>query len=1002
MKKGIKKAISTIAILTMTFQIGMPVIPGLQTTVLATDTTNSVEENLEGNIQPTADKAGTTELSESADTTPTEEISRNYEIKEEETWDISANGDGSVMAKWTLKDRTLTISGTGEMKDWNFDSKEDWHDTQYTNAIEKVMINEGITNVGWYAFLGCSSLTSINIPEGVTSIGYETFSGCSSLTSINIPEGVTSIRYGTFSGCNSLKSIVIPKSVTNIGGYAFFECSNLTSIEIPGTVKNIETYTFSGCSNLESINVDENNKYYISENGVLFTKEKTEIICYPAGKKDTKEYIIPESVTNIGSSAFSECSSLTSITIPESVTNIGENAFYECSSLTNIVIPKGVTSIGWGAFRECSSLTSITIPESVTNIGSSAFSGCSSLESIVIPENITSIEDGTFSGCGSLTNIIIPEGVTSIGWGAFRECSSLTSINIPESVTSIEGYAFKECSSLTSINIPESVTSIEGYAFFECSSLTSINIPEGVTSIGDNAIPVTAVIYVQADSEGHRYVEEKQKGYILEGEATNIDTNYRIKEEETWDVSKRGDGSVIAKWTLENRTLTISGTGEMKDWNFDSKEDWHKTQYTNAIEKAIVNEGITNVGGYAFSGFFSGCSNLESINIPESVTSIEDYAFRGCSSLKSINIPKGVTSIGDSIFSGCSSLESINVDVNNKNYMSEDGILFDKLQTEIIKYPVGKKDIENYNIPERVISIGDWAFSDCSSLTSINIPESVPSIGEYAFSGCSGLKSINIPKGVTSIEEGTFSGCSSLTSINIPERVISIGDWAFSSCNSLTSINIPEGVTSIGYRTFNGCSGLESITIPERVTSIGISAFERCSSLQRINVDENNTDYINENGILFNKEKTEIICYPEGKKDIKNYNIPEGVISVSDSAFSGCSSLESITIPESVTSIEEDAIPENTVIYTKSNSEGHRYAEENEQGYILIYEPGDIDGNGFIDITDLLMLKRHLVAGNRDSWKLTGDSLLSADMNENGTVDITDMLMLKRVIVENI
>ena len=130
--------------------------------------------------------------------------------------------------------------------------------------------------------------------------------------------------------------------------------------------------------------------------------------------------------------------------------------------------------------------------------------------------------------------------------------------------------------------------------------------------------------------------------------------------------------------------------------------------------------------------------------------------------------------------------------------------------------------------------------------------------------------------------------------------------------------------------------------------------------------------------------------------------MPEGVTSIGGYAFYRCSSLKTIVIPENVTSIESYAIPKSTIIYTKSNSEGHRYAEENEQGYILIYEPGDIDGNGFIDITDLLMLKRHLVAGNRDSWKLTGDSLLSADMNENGTVDITDMLMLKREIVENI
>ena len=151
MKRGMGKAISTIAILTMTFQIGMPMVPGLQTTVLATDITNSVQED----IQPTADKAGTTELSESAETTETEEIPRNYEIKEEESWDVSANGDGSVIAKWTRKDKTLTISGTGKMKDWNnhsIDSIGDWHYTQYMYVIENVVINDGITYIGEYAF----------------------------------------------------------------------------------------------------------------------------------------------------------------------------------------------------------------------------------------------------------------------------------------------------------------------------------------------------------------------------------------------------------------------------------------------------------------------------------------------------------------------------------------------------------------------------------------------------------------------------------------------------------------------------------------------------------------------------------------------------------------------------------------------------------------------------------------------------------------------------------
>ena len=405
MKKGIKKAISTIAILTMTFQIGMPMIPGVQTTVLATETTNSVEE-VQENIQPTADKVGTTELSESIDTTETEEISRNYEIKEEETWDISANGDGSVIAKWTLKDRTLTISGTGEMKNWTSTSEEDWHDTQYTNLIEKVIIDEGIINIGEEAFRGCTSLISINIPEGVIHIGESAFYGCSSLASIEIPE-----------------------SVTGIESYALSRCSSLTNVDIPAGVINIANSAFDGCSNLESINIDENNKYYISENGILFDKEKTEIICYPEGKKDIKEYIIPEGVTRIGSNAFGGCSNLESIKIPE-----------------------GVIRIGVSAFEDCSSLKSIVIPESVTSIGDSAFEGCSSLEGINIPEGVTSLEYDTFFGCSSLKSINIPEKVRTIEHKIFSECSSLESIEIPEGVTSIEREAFSGCKSLKSIN----------------------------------------------------------------------------------------------------------------------------------------------------------------------------------------------------------------------------------------------------------------------------------------------------------------------------------------------------------------------------------------------------------------------------------------------------------------------------------------------------------------------------------------------------------------------
>ena len=360
---------------------------------------------------------------------------------------IVASGACGDNLTWKLDDKgTLTISGKGAMTEWVYSDSAPWK--TYSNTINKVVIQPGVTSIGGYAFSECKNLTSITIPEGVTSIGIGAFWKCFDLTSITIPEGVTRIGGSAFEGCSSLTNITIPKSVTSIGGYAFSECKNLTSITIPEGVTSIEDGVFSGCG-LRSIT-------------------------------------IPKGVTSIGRYAFQECSSLTSITIPEGVTSIGIGAFSGCLDLMSITIPEGVTRIGSRAFEGCSSLTNITIPEGVTSIEDWAFSGCSSLMSITIPEGVTIIGAEAFRGCSSLKSITIPEGVTSIGAGAFRGCSSLTSITIPEGVTSIEDSVFFGCG-LRSITIPEGVTSIGAGAFRGCSSLKNITIPESVTSIEENA-----------------------------------------------------------------------------------------------------------------------------------------------------------------------------------------------------------------------------------------------------------------------------------------------------------------------------------------------------------------------------------------------------------------------------------------------------------------------------------------------------------------------------------
>ncbi len=373
------------------------------------------------------------------------------------------------------------------------------------------------------------------------------------------------------------------------------------------------------------------------------------------------------------------CWSITAVSLPDGLTSIGALAFYD-SNLTNVTIPQGVTSIGGQAFYSCYALTNVTIPQGVTEIPCDAFESCSSLTNVTIPDSVTSIEAGAFNDCSSLTNVTIPERVTYIGMGAFMNCDALTSITIPASVTEIEIMAFEQCNSLSAI-------------------------------------------YVAPDNPNY----SSQDGVLFDKAKTDL------------------------------------------------------IQYP--------------------------CGRTDpSYTIPDTVTYIDNGAFRECRTLKSISVGSGMTSyIGTATFQWCSALSDIHVSPDNPTYSSQDGVLFNKEKTKLLVYPQAKPDL-SYTIPDSVTEIDQQAFRDCSVLSSVTIPGSVTKIGMYAFDECSALTNVTICEGVKSISVGACSLCHALASVTIPASVEEIDDDAFGIANHQDDLTVYgyAGTAAERYANENG------------------------------------------------------------------------------------------------------------------------------------------------------------------------------------------------------
>jgi len=644
-------------------------------------------------------------------------------------------------------------------------------------SIPASINGQTVVGIGTGAFAQRTDITLMELPATVTFIEDGAFYECSNLSTINLPLGLQSIGRDAFSGCTKLNSVTLPVSIAYLGERVFKGCSALTDLTISYSLSQVD--------------------------------------------------IPPE--------AFRDCVSLRNITIPGSVRAIGDRAFYGCVNLSSAWLSSGVETLGMEAFRNCYSLSSVTLSSTLRFIGSGAFRDCANFPSISIGSQVTSIENGAFYGCQSLTSVnvnasnpqyssldgvlfdkwqtqlllfpagksgsyVVPWGVLSVSHDAFFGCSELQSITLPPTLSG--GVDLQGCTGLTNATVPDSVSfflpnssalgvlryiynegmmgvtgyqrfisqpfslaipaSIYGFAVtqianraFAGSALTAVTIPASVTSIGEQAFadtPLTSAT-IASGSIGM----ESFRGC---SQLTSVSLGNNVTGIGDYAFSGTQITSVIIP-------ASVTSIGE------------HSFAYTPITNATIASGSIAR-------GAFSDCYQLTRVSLGNNVTSIGDYAFSG-TQITSVNIPASVTSVGTNPFINCAHLTAITVDIDNSNYSSLDGVLFDKGLTALFAFPGSKTGV--YSLPPGVTTIEYGAFAN-TALIGVNLGSDLTLIGEFAFSE-TGLTSIVIPASVASIGWGAFNSSPHLTSVLFKGHAPANTGWSASLAQNATIFYLP-------------------------------------------------------------------------------------------------------------------------------------------------------------------------------------------------------------------
>ena len=843
----------------------------------------------------------------------------------------------------------------------------------HCTSIEKLVIPNTMKSVGIYAFSNCNSLKTLIINNAAVTIGYCAFENCKVLQTVDLGNSITDLGYyehygdyGVFKGCISLTKIKIPNSMTSIKG-AFVGCSHLYEVELPSSLKEISGGAFSGCAIQE----------------IVLPSSLTTIGNNAFRDNPLKNILLPDGIKKIGNSAF-ENTNLTDITIPQAVSEIGELAFRNCKKLLRVNLDNAALKLGGAAFYGCSVLEDVNLGNSIISFASyynvgyleGCFQGCTNLNKIIIPNSVQSLAESMFYNCTNLTSVTLPNSLTAIGSSAFYGCERLKEITLPSTLQTIGYNAFDGCTQLKVVDLPSALTSIGSYAFNSCKSLQSILIPELVTNLGNRAFgSCTSLETVIFDNTVVRIQENCFDG------CTNM-KNLELGKVTTIGSQAFGNCSSLEKVVVPNSVEEIS----------------RSFAGCTALKKVVIGTGMKSLTNY-YGGCFEGCTKLVDVEIKSNVlTTIGNATFKNCRSLKKIEIPASVTSIEQYAFSNCNSLSHIYM--NSTTPPTINTQTFDDYETPTLHVPSSAKTsytkADNWKNFKNIIAIGSEPKATAEEIAAL---DALLTEATTLYNGS-----------VEGTEPGNYRpGAKAALKAVIDEVAARIKDNMLAEdvedCTELLNTAMKSFKNK---QVKNDIQTNNTLAFAESLKAATGSEF-------RLPIEMNNTDAIT--GVQFD------LYLPEGmnlsQDEYGDYNIelserttarrhsvasrvmPDGALrvvvsSAQNATFDGNSGtlLTLVLFPASTLEAGDYDVELKNVILTDPDAKRYAAADMKSVISVSTYTMGDVNNDGHIDVADLAGVVRFILE-NADASLIFN----AADMDGNGVIEINDYAALVNVIL---